>query len=98
MKIRFSEKNYNLIKSVDISDIKDYIQFFDDERAIEMLDIDLEFVDYYGRSYNETPLGALLLCIDAEILASGISEDQNAILPRGQELYRLYDSILYSAS
>lgn len=95
MKLGFSEEFYNLMKTVDFSDIEDRIVFIDDERAIEMEDEDVTFIDYYGKPFQESPINAILSCIDSEIVASGLSANQNTVLPRGRKLYELYDSILY---
>ena len=96
MKIGFNDKFYNLIKSVDFSEIKNNIRFIDDEKAIEMPDESITLKDAFGDSFEETPIGALLNCIDSEITNTGLSLDQNEVLPRGRDLYELYDSILYS--
>ena len=98
MKIGFNDKFYNLIKSVDFSEIKNNIKFIDDEKAIEMPDESITIKDAFGDSFEEAPIDALLNCIDSEITNTGLSLDQNEVLPRGRDLYELYDSILYSWS
>lgn len=95
MIITFSEEQYKLIKSVDFTEIKKQIRFIDENHALEMNDSDYEFKDMFGEVYEMTPINALLMCIDAEITRSGLSDDQGAVLPRGHELYELYDSIYY---
>lgn len=96
MKITLSAEMYKLIKSVDFEDIENDILFSDSENTIELEDRDISFRDMFGEEYKETPINAILMCIDAEITRTGLSDEQNEILPRGQQLYELYDSIYYS--
>ena len=51
---------------------------------------------YSPRELRRSTINMLLDCIGDEVVSTGLSDDQEKVLPRGKELYQLYDSIYYS--
>lgn len=96
MIIYLSDSAYNLAKSVDFSELGDSIQWNDRNNSIELDDKPIALLDYFDNEYEELPVQVLLECISDEVIQTGLSDDQNEVLPRGRELYTLYDSIYYS--
>lgn len=96
MIIKLDEKYYNLAKTVDFSEIGENIRFIDASYSIELDEAPIVFEDYFGEKFEKPAIDAMLGCIGDEVVASGLSDDENTILPRGQDLYNLYDIIYYN--
>ena len=96
MIIELSKEFYELAKSIDWSEIEEYIKFDDRNNTLELEDCDIMLDNHKGDYYIEDSVNALLSCIDAEVCRSGLSDDQNEVLLRGRQLYALYDGIYYS--
>lgn len=96
MVIWLDESAYNLAKSVDFSELDSHIRFNDSNNSIELDEEPIVQEDYFGKKFEENPIWIMLGCISDEVILSGLSADQNKVLPRGRELYNLYDSIYYS--
>jgi len=96
IKFIFSEEKYRLLKTVNLSDLGEHIQFDDRECSIILDEEKIVRKDYFDKPFEMSPLETLLDCISDEIVASGLSEDQEKVLPRGRELYELYDGVYYS--
>ena len=96
MVIWLDESAYNLAKSVDFSELDSHIRFDDSNNSIELDEEPIVQEDYFGKKFEEKPIWIMLGCISDEVVLSGLSPDQNKVLPRGRELYELYDSIYYS--
>ena len=96
MKLFLNRKTYELAKTVDYSEMGNSIAFNDSESSIEVSDKDITLRDYFGEEFKESPIDVMLDCISDEVVATGMTEDQERILPRGRELYDLYDSIYYA--
>ena len=93
MKIYLSEEFYNLAKSVDFSDISDRIIFNDQDKEVDVDERPIIKTDFFGEKYEASPITVMLGCISDEVINSGMSSDQQKILPRGKALYNLYDNI-----
>ncbi len=96
MIIKLDKKSYELAKTVDFSELGDHIQFNDYELSIELDDEPVVLLDYFDNEYELSPIKVLLGCISDEVVLTGLTSDQNEVLPRGRELYALYDGIYYS--
>lgn len=81
MKIELTEYGYNLLKTIDLSEMGEKLRLSDDEHSvyIEKKDIDL-----------------LQTIIEEEINVNGLSEDQQEVTPYGRDLYGLHDSFYIS--
>lgn len=96
MIIELNDEFYALAKTVDFSYMGEHIKFDDEHNRIVLDECDIERKDYYGESYYMTAIGCFLDCITTEIDMTGLSDDQNEVLPRGRQLYALHDGIYYS--
>jgi len=96
MVIRFDEQMYDLAKSVDYSDLGKSIRFDDAKQIIELSDDVIITKDYFGTEHERAPIWIMLACISDEVERSGLSDDQEKVLPRGRALYELYDAIYYN--
>ena len=96
MIIELNDEFYALAKTIDFSDMGEHIKFDDKKSRIVLDDCDIGLKDYYGRTHYETALHCFMGCIITEIDMTGLSDDQNEVLPRGRQLYALYDGIYYS--
>lgn len=96
MLISLKDDAYKLAKTVDFSDLEGHIRFNDKDSTIELNDERVRLHDYFDNEYEDFPIWVMLECISDEVIMSGLSADQNEVLPRGRELYALYDSIYYN--
>lgn len=96
MIIELSKEFYELAKTVDYTELGNHIKFDDEKNKIILDDCDIQIENNKGDYFAESNINVLLSCIDAEICMTGLSDDQNKVLPRGRQLYALYDSIYYS--
>ena len=96
MIIKLDKKFYNLAKTVDFTELEDKIRFIDASFSIELDEVPVKLIDYLGEEFEKPSIDALLDCIGDEVVESGLSDDQNTILQRGQDLYNLYDIIYYN--
>ena len=96
MIIELNDEFYALAKTVDFSYMGEHIKFDDEKNQIVLDDCDIKIKDYRGFYFIESSLSLFLSCITDEVCRSGLSDDQNEVLPRGRQLYALHDSIYYS--
>ena len=90
------DNKYRLAKTIDFSEMQNAIVFNDENNSIELSDEKVVLKDFFDEEYKEDPINAMLDCISDEVVLTGLSEDQQNVLPRGSALYELYDSIYYS--
>ena len=96
MLIKLRKEAYILAKSIDFSELGNHIRFIDSDNSIELDDGSIVLRDYFDNEYEDLPIWVMLECISDEVATTGLSADQNEVLPRGRELYALYDSIYYN--
>lgn len=96
MIMQFEDEYYKLLKSVDLTAIQDYIKLDDINHTLDLEECNIMLKDGNGDYFEESSVNVLLGCIDDEICMTGLSDDQNEVLPRGRQLYALYDGIYYS--
>ena len=61
-----------------------------------MDDCDIQIENYKVDFFSLAAIWVFLDCITTEIDMTGLSDDQSEVLPRGRQLYALYDGIYYS--
>lgn len=96
MIIELNDEFYALAKTVDFSDMGEHIKFDDKKSRIVLDDCEILIENDEGGFFPLSAIGAFLDCITTEIDMTGLSDDQNEVLPRGRQLYALHDSIYYS--
>lgn len=92
MIIKLTKKEYELAKTVDFSEMENHISFRDNNK-IEVDDGKITLKDYKNEEFEQSCIGLFLECITTEIDFTGLSDNQEEVLPRGRELYELHDSI-----
>ena len=96
MVIQFNNESYKLLKTVDVIQLANHIKFNDQAQSVELDEEPVFLLDYFDNKYESTPLKVLLDCIADEVAVSGLTSNQEEVLPRGRELYALYDDIYYN--
>lgn len=92
MIIKLTKSEYELAKTVNFSKMENHISF-KENNEIEIDEKKMTLKDYLGDEYEESCINIFLDCITTEIDFTGLSDDQEEVLPRGRELYELHDSI-----
>ena len=93
IKIAFDREKYELLESVDLTDLGKHIQFADEEQSIILDEEKVIRFDFYNVPYAESPIDVLLECITEEVAASGMIPDQENLRSRQKALCNMYDWI-----
>jgi len=80
MLFKLDEKQYNLLKTIDFSEINGSFSFDDATLSVEV---------------SDDAVGTFQVIISEEIDVKGLSNNQDEVTPYGRKLYALYDEITY---
>ena len=93
IKIVLDRETYLLLESVDLTDLGKHIQFSDEEQSIILDDEKVIQFENYNVPCAKSPADVLLECISEELTASGMTPDQEKLLPRQKALCDMYNRI-----
>jgi hypothetical protein len=78
MTFSLSKDQYNLLKTIDFTEIKKSVRFHDGENEVEV---------------KREAIRLFQVIISEEIDRNGLTDDQDDVTPKGRKLYALYDAI-----
>ena len=78
MKFKLLKKQYQLLRTIDFSELNGKISFIDKMEEVTV---------------DDDALSLFQMIISEEIDRNGLTDDQNDVTPHGRELYALYDAV-----